>query len=32
MGTDKTLDDLNAIRIKIDFIEEFIDEVINKNG
>ena len=32
METDKTLGDLNAIRIKIDFIEEFIDEVINKNG
>ena len=31
-GKEKTLDDLKVIRAKIDFIEEYIDEVINKNG
>ena len=31
-GKEKTLDDLKVIRVRIDFIEEYIDEVINKNG
>ena len=32
MGKVTTLEELKMIRCKIDFIDEYIDEVINKNG